>query len=244
MRHMAFQQSKTSRSEATSLVIFDCDGVLVDSEPISHRILAEAISGLGLPMSAAESQALFAGLTLADVVKVVEARVEKSLPEDWLGRFEHMRAEAFKTELREVPGATEAVRSLRQRGIASCVASQARLEKSVLTLGLTGLLPYFEGKIFSASMVARPKPYPDLFLHAARTMGYAPGRCVVVEDTMLGIIAARAAGMRVLAYAHDDVERATLGQSAESVFDEMRELPALLMPAYFPVDPEKSTKRD
>jgi HAD superfamily hydrolase (TIGR01509 family) len=126
-------------------------------------------------------------IELADIVASIETRLGKPLPDRWLAQFEERRAEAFRKELKEVSGATHAVTAILASGVSICVASQARFEKSLLTLKLVGLLEYFVGNIFSASMVERGKPYPDLFLYAAKKMGHAPERCAVVEDTVLGI---------------------------------------------------------
>jgi len=213
--------------EGISLVIFDCDGVLVDSELISNRVLADAMCKIGLRTSAKDAKVRFAGLTLANIVASVEGEIGRSLPPGWLQEFERARAEAFKTELREIPGALETVRLILRRGVAICAASQARVEKSILTLGLTGLLPYFEGKIFSSSMVPRPKPYPDLFLHAASQLRHEPKSCVVIEDTTSGLHAARAAGMRAYLYSKD-ADEATLREGGVNTFADMRKLPELL----------------
>jgi HAD superfamily hydrolase (TIGR01509 family) len=212
---------------AISLVIFDCDGVLVDSEPISNRVLSEAITEAGLPTTCEEAKASFSGHRLAEIVTSIETRLGKPLPDQWLAQFEERRAEAFRRELKEVSGASRAVPAIRASGLSICVASQARLEKSLLTLKLVGLLEYFEGNIFSASMVERGKPYPDLFLYAAGKMGHAPERCAVVEDSVLGINAARAARMRAFGYAGAG-NACALRSAGAHVFREMRVLPGLL----------------
>ena len=184
------------------LVIFDCDGVLVDSEPISSRVLAEALTAAGLPTSQPEARREYQGLLLADIAARAEARLGRPLPDDWGERFEADRAEAFRSELTPVPGAAEAVARVAGAGIGVCVASQGSVEKIRLTLGLTGLLDLFAaGALFSAYAVTRGKPHPDLVLHAAATMGADPARCVVVEDTPSGVIGAVAAGMRVFGLA-------------------------------------------
>ncbi|MGH9775662.1 MAG: HAD family hydrolase [Candidatus Acidiferrales bacterium] len=211
-----------------SLVIFDSDGVLVDSEPISSRVLAQALSNLGIQMSAEESRARFTGLTMEDVENLVASELGKPLPPDWLANFLHARAEVFKTDLREIPGAGETVRMLSQCGFEMCVASQARIEKTLLTLQLTGLLPYFEGRIFSASMVRRPKPFPDLFLHAASEMGHAPESCAVIEDSLPGVRAAGAAGMTVFGYAPNSDGAWALERAGACVFDDIGKLPEIL----------------
>jgi HAD superfamily hydrolase (TIGR01509 family) len=183
------------------LVIFDCDGVLVDSEPISNRVLAESINRLGLAITPEQVESQFKGETLGLIQEVVEAGLGQRVPDGWLEEFDDRRARAFAAELKPVPGAREAVEGAIAAGLDVCVASQARLAKTRLTLGLTELIDLFEpNALFSATMVERPKPAPDLYLHAARARGHAPEACVVIEDSATGVTAALDAGMRVLAY--------------------------------------------
>ena len=210
------------------LVIFDCDGVLVDSEGISNAVLARMLGEQGLTMTVAESRRAFQGLLLSDVLLQAQERLGRELPEDWLARFEQLRAEAFHRELEPVPGAARAVELILAAGFAVCVASQGKLEKTQLSLTLTGLRHLFaENTLFSAYQVAHGKPHPDLFLHAARTMRARPAECVVVEDTPSGVLAAVAAGMRVLGYAADSEESALCEAGAET-FDSLEQLPGLL----------------
>lgn len=186
------------------LVIFDCDGVLVDSEGISNAVLAGALRGVGLEISAAEAHDRYRGMFLKEIRADAERRLGAPLPPDFLEVFERDRAEAFRASLHPVPGAAVAVRAARALGYEVCVASQGRLSKTELTLSLCGLRDLFgPDALFSAHSVARGKPAPDLFLHAAAAMGAEPARCVVVEDTMIGVRAALAAGMRVVAFAPD-----------------------------------------
>jgi HAD superfamily hydrolase (TIGR01509 family) len=186
------------------LVIFDCDGVLVDSEGISNAVLADALSGLGLRISAQEAHDRYRGMFLSEIRADAERQLGAALPPDFLEDFERDREDAFRASLQPVPGAAVAVREARALGYDVCVASQGRLSKTELTLRLCGLRDLFAADaLFSAHSVARGKPAPDLFLHAASTMGWEPAQCVVVEDTMIGVQAARAAGMRVVAYAPD-----------------------------------------
>jgi HAD superfamily hydrolase (TIGR01509 family) len=210
------------------LVIFDCDGVLVDSERISCTVLARLLTEHGLPTTLAEARRDYQGLLLADTVSRAQARLGRSLPDDWLARFERERADAFRLELEPVPGAAEAIASIVAAGVPVCVASQAKLQKTRLTLGLTGLDRLFPADaLFSAELVPRGKPHPDLFLHAAATMGAEPGRCTVIEDTPSGVIAAVAAGMRALGYVADSDEQALRAAGAEPL-PSLAELPALL----------------
>ncbi|MEO3428148.1 HAD family hydrolase [Pelagibius sp. CAU 1746] len=220
-----------------ALVIFDCDGVLVDSEAIANRVMAEAISAAGLPITYEECRARFVGGTLQRVIDTVEQWRGKPLPPGWKEDFETRRNAAFRRELKAVPGAAVAVETIRNGGTPVCVASSGSLEKINLTLGLTGLKAYFGDNLFSAAMVAQGKPAPDIFLYAAEQMGQVPENCVVVEDSLLGVTAAVAAGMRVLAYtaeAEADALKAAGGQP----FDDMAALPELIgiTPALNPVE--------
>jgi HAD superfamily hydrolase (TIGR01509 family) len=210
------------------LVVFDCDGVLVDSEVISNDVLACSLTAEGLPTTLAEARRDYQGLLLADVISRAEAKLGRSLPEDWLERFERDRTEAFHRELQPVPGAAEAVQRISAAGVAVCVASQGKIEKTKLSLSLTGLRHLFPGAaLFSAYSVPRGKPHPDLFLHAAAVMEAKPVRCAVVEDTASGVTAAVAAGMRALGYVADSDE-AALRRAGAEVLRSLEELPALL----------------
>ncbi len=210
-----------------ALVIFDCDGVLVDSEAIANRIMAEAITAAGVPITYEECRARFVGGTLQRVIDTVEQWRGAPLPANWKADFEARRNEAFRRELTAVPGAAAAVEAIRAGRTPVCVASSGNLEKMNLTLGLTGLKTYFGDNLFSATMVAQGKPAPDLFLYAAEQMGQVPENCVVVEDSLLGVTAAVAAGMRVLAYTAE-AEADALKAAGAQPFDNMAELPELL----------------
>ena len=210
-----------------ALVIFDCDGVLVDSETIANRIMAEAITATGIPMTYEECRARFVGGTLQRVIDTLEEWLGKPLPAGWKEAFEARRNAAFREELKPVPGIAAALEAIRASGTPICVASSGNLEKMNLTLGLTGLKTPFGGKLFSATMVSHGKPEPDLFLYAAEQMGQAPENCVVVEDSLLGVTAAMAAGMRVLAYAAEG-DADALTAAGGLPFTDMAELPGLL----------------
>lgn len=210
-----------------ALVIFDCDGVLVDSETIANRVMAETITAAGIPITCEECLSRFVGGTLERVIDTVEQWLGRPLPPGWKEDFEARRNEAFRRELKPVPGAKAAVAAIRGSGMAICVASSGSLEKMNLTLGLTGLKNLFGDALFSSTMVAHGKPAPDLFLYAAERMGQAPENCVVVEDSLPGVTAAVSAGMRVLAYsaAGDATALAAAGGVA---FEDMAALPTLL----------------
>jgi HAD superfamily hydrolase (TIGR01509 family) len=215
-------------SRPPRLVIFDCDGVLVDSEPISAATLAGALTTAGLPISPSEALLEYKGRLLSDIMAQAESRLGAPLPAGFSEAFEGDRAEAFARTLKAIPGAQDTVRSITAAGVSVCVASQGKLEKTELTLSLTGLRQLFgEHALFSADMVARGKPNPDLFLHAAERMGATPDECVVVEDTAIGIIAAVAAGMRAVAYAADG-DPVELQRAGAETVQALSELPALI----------------
>jgi HAD superfamily hydrolase (TIGR01509 family) len=210
------------------LVIFDCDGVLVDSEVISNEVLARALTAQGLPTTLAQSRRDYQGLLLAEIDSRAQAKLGRPLAKDWLERYERNRAAVFRRELRAVPGVAEAVRRIQAADMAVCVASQGKLEKTRLSLRLTKLDGLFGDEVlFSAYSVPHGKPHPDLFLHAAQTMAAEPLRCAVVEDTPSGVTAAVSAGMRVLGYAADS-DAAALREAGAEVFMAMEELTGLL----------------
>jgi HAD superfamily hydrolase (TIGR01509 family) len=187
------------------LVIFDCDGTLVDTELLSNVVLARALTKLGVPTTTEESLATYKGRFVEDILAEISGRLGRPVPDDFWPAYEQRRDEVFRREVRPIDGAAEAVQAVLAAGLKACVASQAKLEKSELTLGLTGLRGLFGADhVFSAHDVPRGKPEPDLFLHAAAKMGVAPEQSVVVEDTPLGVQAGVAAGMRVLALVEHD----------------------------------------
>ena len=206
------------------LVIFDCDGVLVDSERLANAVLAELLTEAGLPTTAEESIATYMGLSMASCVALVEERLGSPLPADFLDRYHSDVFEAFDRELRAVDGIADVLDQLRWP---TCVASSGEHERMRRTLGRTGLHERFEGRIYSATEVERGKPHPDLFLHAADRMGVDPSGCVVVEDSPYGVRGARAAGMTALGYAAMTPSAVLAAEGAET-FLTMAELPALL----------------
>jgi len=210
------------------MVIFDCDGVLVDSERISNDVLARMLSDEGLPTTVEQARRDYQGLLLGEIVDDVEARLGRSLPLGWVARYERERGEVFRRELRSVPGAREVVARATDANLKVCVASQGKLEKTRLSLDLTGLRQLFpDTALFSAHSVPRGKPHPELFLHAAHEMGVQPAGCVVIEDTPSGVTAAVSAGMRVFGYAADSDASALRAAGAE-IFHSHDELPRLL----------------
>lgn len=213
------------------LVIFDCDGVLVDSERIAVRIDTEVLAELGWPLSQEEVIRRFLGRSHAHMVREVEAHVGPQLPPDWATDFEGRYLEAIEAEVTPVGGIVDALDALAGSAVPTCVASSGSHEKMRRTLGLTGLYDRFAGRVFSATEVVHGKPAPDLFLHAATRMGVEPAGCVVVEDSHHGVQAARAAGMRSFGYAGGITPADWLTGDGTVVFGDMRDLPRLLQAA-------------
>lgn len=218
------------RATAAGLVIFDCDGVLVDSEPLAAAALAEELADAGIATTAEDCLDHYTGLSLDSVIAGIEARWARTLPSDFRDRLKQRDYDAFRRHLRPIPGVEALLASLRTP---KCVASSGSLEKLALTLGVTGLMPHFAPNVFSAEQVARGKPAPDLFLYAACRMGAPVGRCIVVEDSVAGVTAARAAGMSVIGYAggghanHGYADRLRR-VGAEEVVADMEQLAAAL----------------
>ncbi|MDQ0457087.1 HAD family hydrolase [Rhizobium paknamense] len=185
---------------ATQLVIFDCDGVLVDSEPISVEVLVAAFRKAGVGIDDAYVYENFLGRSMATVVETAKEQFSLSIDEGFLTGMREDLFQRFRQDLKAIEGLSSALDALEAEGIARCVASSSNPERIQLSLSVTGLLHRFEPHIFSATMVKNGKPAPDLFLHAAAQMGVEPAHCVVVEDSPAGIMAAKAAGMRALAF--------------------------------------------
>ena len=206
-------------------VIFDCDGVLVDSEEIANRTLAGLLTEAGLPIGYDEAVEVFRGRSMDSVLDIASRMLGSPLPFDLAGRYYETIKDVFKRELQPVPGVIEALDRIDLPG---CVASNGPLHKMEVTLRITGLWERFEGRIFSADEVAAGKPAPDLFLHAAKRMGFEPASTAVVEDSRLGVEAARSAGMRVFAYA-SHTPPGDLAAAGGQPFTNMSELPDLLL---------------
>jgi HAD superfamily hydrolase (TIGR01509 family) len=210
---------------AIDLVIFDCDGVLVDSERLAIRVDVQVLASLGWPMTEDEVVRRFVGKSDAHMRREIEEHLGRKLPGDWDAGFRDLYLDTFRRELRPVDGIVEALDGI---STPTCVASSGTHDKMRFTLGLTGLWVRFEGRIFSATEVANGKPAPDLFLHAAARMGAEPSACAVVEDSRFGVAAARAAGMRAFGYAGGVTAADQLAGEGTVVFTDMRDLPRLL----------------
>ncbi|MFD8388107.1 HAD family hydrolase [Streptomyces sp. NPDC059680] len=207
------------------LVLFDCDGVLVDSERIAARVQVALGAELGWPLTEGEVVDRFIGRSHAAIRRQVAARLGEETAAIWAQRFEQLHREAVDADLAPVDGLPEALDAI---ALPTCVASSGSHDKMRHTLGRTGLYDRFAGRIHSATEVAHGKPAPDLFLHAARHMGVDPAACVVVEDSLPGVLAARAAGMRAFGYAGGLTPAERLEGPGTTVFHDMRKLPALI----------------
>ena len=213
---------------AVELVIFDCDGVLVDSERLSVRVESELLHELGWPLTETDVLERFVGRSDTYPLSEIEGALGRPVPE-WDEQYRSRRDAAFHAELVPVEGVADALDRIEgELGLATCVASSGTHEKMAITLGLTGLLDRFAGRITSASELEHGKPAPDLFLHAAASMGVEPDRCVVVEDSRSGVEAARAAGMRSLGYGGGLTPPEWLDGPGTVVFTAMADLPALV----------------
>ena len=205
-------------------MIFDCDGVLVDTELIANRVLASLLTEAGIPTTFDDCMQDYRGRAMTSVIAAATERLGAPLPFDVAERYYAEVKAVFRRELEPVPGV---IAALDRIDLPSCVASSGPHHKMEVTLRHTGLWDRFEGRIFSASEVGTGKPAPDLFLHAARQMGFDPATTAVVEDSLPGIQAACAAGMRALAFArHTGAD--VLAAAGGETFEDMAELPELL----------------
>ncbi len=207
------------------LVIFDCDGVLVDSERITNRVYCQQLNELGLDLSLDDMFEKFVGRSSTQNISLITEMLGSPPPDDFFPTYQRLAWEALKESVSEVAGVRDVVTRLSQP---CCVASSGEPEKMQITLGKTGLLQFFEGNIFSVRDVEHPKPAPDLYLLAASTFGVDPSRCAVIEDTITGVAAGSAAGMHVFGFTdHTPAER-LLEAGATETFSRMRELSSRL----------------
>lgn len=214
-------------SAPVDLIIFDCDGVLVDSERLAVAVEVRLITELGWAITEADVLDRFVGRSDTYMLREIEHAIGRPVP-DWQDRYEQELHQAFRDSLTAVPGIEAALDELTTP---TCVASSGTHEKMRISLGLTGLFDRFAGRIFSATEVTDGKPAPDLFLHAAARSGVAPERCIVIEDSRSGVQAARAAGMRSLGYAGGITPPDWLEGPGTTVFDTMVDLPRLVASA-------------
>ncbi|HTU96657.1 MAG TPA: HAD family hydrolase [Solirubrobacteraceae bacterium] len=215
----------SERNGHPDLVIFDCDGVLVDSEPIAIRIDAEIFAEYGMPMSEEEIIERFVGRSPSVTWGALEEHLGHPLPADFRTRTQAMFDAAYEHDLMPIAGIEEA---LDQITALTCVASSSDPDRLDHKLRLTGLYDRFAGRIYSAAAVRNGKPAPDLFLYAAQQMDVEPGACAVIEDSQYGVQAARAAGMAAFGYTGSVTPAHMLEGPGTTVFGDMRELPRLL----------------
>ena len=208
------------------LVIFDCEGVVVDSERIVFDVFGSFIRSLGVHLSDAETREQFLGRTLTECMRIVERLRGAPAPPGALERYTADRDRVLREHVQPVKGIREVLETL---AIPFCIASSGGYDKMRITLGATQLMPFFEGRLFSATEVAHGKPAPDIFLFAAERMGASPARTAVVEDTVNGVLAGGAAGMTVFGFVDLTPRERLIEAGASRTFDDMRELPALLV---------------
>lgn len=206
------------------LIIFDCDGVLVDSEPLSNRVIAGIMTEIGIPMTTEEAIQQFAGGSLQRVNDFVISKTGKELPGGLEDVYRERSYALFEKELQPVSGIQDALDAI---DFKRCVASNGPLHKMKLNLDLTGLSGYFGNDLFSAYEIGFWKPDPRLFLHAAEKMGYPPDKCIVIEDSIHGIHAAKSAGMRVLGFSNSEYGH-KLETEGVPTFNSMTNLPEML----------------
>jgi len=207
------------------LVIFDCDGVLVDSEPIIYRIFAETLTEFGFIITYEEVVQKFVGKSLTICLKIIQESYGKPIPANFVERCREKQVIALQQELQPVYGISEV---LKQLTLPKCVASNSTHRHIEIVLKLTGLLDIFDGKLYSSHDVPRPKPFPDVYLYAAKQMNTKPENCLVIEDSVTGVEAAYAAGMTVFGYAQHSDRTALSAAGARIVFNDMRQLCQLL----------------
>jgi HAD superfamily hydrolase (TIGR01509 family) len=214
-------------------VLFDCDGVLVDSEPITNRVLNQMLREMGWDLSPEDCMRIFVGKAVKDELPLIEQHTGVRIDDDWTREFRARRNAALETDLVEIPGAPQAVRALHAALDGRiAVASGADKHKVELQLAKVGLADCFAGRIFSGQDLPRTKPFPDVYLAAAEALGVPPSRCVVIEDSVTGATAGVAAGATVFGYSPSDVGHsspdALRAVGVAHIFTDMADLPALL----------------
>jgi HAD superfamily hydrolase (TIGR01509 family) len=212
----------------TELVIFDCDGVLVDSEPHAVAVNREMLADLGWILADEEIVDIFVGRSLRSNLDAIAAHLGRPVPDGWAEELQRRIYASHEAGLVAVDGIAEVLDDLDALGVPFCVASSGRLEKTAHSLRLVGLLDRFAGHVYSATQVVHGKPAPDLFLYAAAAEGHDPASCLVVEDSRYGVEAARAAGMRAVGYAGSVTPGAWLEGPDTDVVADIRQVTKLL----------------
>jgi HAD superfamily hydrolase (TIGR01509 family) len=215
------------RTHTLHLVIFDCDGVLVDSETIARRVVAEALTTLGWHLTPIEAHETFVGMSLDTMLPIIAARIGRPVPGSWIDDLKSSAGRALAEELTPVPGAIEALDGITALGLPWRVASNSSHPEMRVKFARTGLTDRVAGRIHSYTDVAQGKPAPDLFLSAAAAEGVPPENCIVIEDSPTGARAAAAAGMDCLGYAPHGADEA-LRATGAVLFRSMFDLPGLI----------------
>ena len=210
------------------LLIFDCDGVLVDSELITNRVFAGMLNELGIAVTLEDMFEQFVGRSMPQCLELITKMLGRPVPQRFVEEYQTRSTTALSLELKAVPDIESVLAGIR---IPYCVASSGTHEKMRTTLGKTGLLPQFRGKMYSVTEVAQSKPFPDVFLHAARQQGVMPADCAVIEDTPTGVRAGVAAGMTVFGYCALTPKQRLIEAGAHHTFECMRDLPRLIFGA-------------
>ena len=208
------------------LVIFDCDGVLVDSELITNRVFAQMLNEVGIAMPLEDVFEQFVGRSMPQCLAIVTELLGRPVPDAFVRQFQSRVGAALQSELKAVADIETVLATMR---VPFCVASSGTHEKMQTTLGITGLLPQFLGRMYSVTEVANSKPFPDVFLYAARRQGVIPSACAVIEDTPTGVAAGVAAGMTVFGYCALTPGQRLIEAGAHHTFERMRDLPGLLL---------------
>jgi HAD superfamily hydrolase (TIGR01509 family) len=208
------------------LVIFDCDGVLVDSESITNQIFSDMLKELGIFLSAEDIFERFVGRSMPQCLEVLEALLGRPIPDEFVQDYYARTRGALKSELKAVADIDLVLATL---GVPYCVASSGTHDKMNTTLGITGLLSKFQGRMYSVTEVPNAKPAPDVFLHAAKQLGVPAAACAVIEDTPTGVRAGVAAEMTVFGYCAVTPQKRLIDAGAHYTFERMRDLPGLLL---------------
>jgi HAD superfamily hydrolase (TIGR01509 family) len=216
-----------SETSSAELTIFDCDGVLVDSEVIANRVFCAMLNEIGLSVSLDDMFEKFVGRSMKYCYELIADLLKRPMPDEFDTQLKARTVDALKAELKAVRGIAEVLDELDERGLRYCVASSGTHEKMQTTLGITGLLPRFNGRLYSVTEVAHAKPAPDVFFYAAAKNGVSPARCRVVEDSPTGVKAGVAAGMTVFGYAGLTPRQQLIEAGAHVVVNDMSELRTL-----------------
>ena len=223
--HVKATRGNSVSKNRFGLVIFDCDGVLVDSEMITNRVFAGMLNELGITVTLEDMFEQFVGRSMPQCLELLAKMLGHPVPQHFVEEYQTRSATALRAELKAVPDIAAVLAAM---PMPYCVASSGTHEKMQTTLGITGLLAQFRGKMYSVTEVAHSKPFPDVFLHAARQQGVIPADCAVIEDTPTGVRAGVAAGMTVFGYCALTPKQRLIEAGAHHTFERMLDLPGLI----------------